>query len=133
MPSPCSRVRPHRGATAGRLRGLPRSDPALSPLSPGASPGKALGAVVAADLIGTARSGRRRSTLAIGGDLAALWRPGAMVCGVHSVGGAGDQGMLLRMARVSGDVVGMVEAASRRNKGAGAQSPSRQGHLWRRR
>jgi hypothetical protein len=36
-------------------------------------------------------------------------------------------------AKVSGDVVGMAEAASRQNKGAGARSPSWQGHLWRRR
>jgi hypothetical protein len=33
--------------------------------------------------------------------------------------------------RVSGDAVEMVEAASRQNKGAGARSPSRQGHVWR--
>jgi hypothetical protein len=39
----------------------------------------------------------------------------------------------LGSARDPGDAVGMVEAASRRNKGAGARSPSRQGHLWRRR
>jgi hypothetical protein len=32
--------------------------------------------------------------------------------------------MSLRMARVLGDVVGMVEAASRRNKGVEARSPS---------
>jgi hypothetical protein len=43
------------------------------------------------------------------------------------VGGGG-----LRSARDPGDVGGMVEAASHRNKGAGARSPSRQGHLWRR-
>jgi hypothetical protein len=41
---------------------------------------------------------------------------------------AGGEGLTL--ARVSGDVVGMAETASRRNKGAGARSPSRQGHLW---
>jgi hypothetical protein len=39
----------------------------------------------------------------------------------------------LRSARDLRDAVGMVEAASRQNKGAGARSPSRQGHLWRRR
>jgi hypothetical protein len=44
---------------------------------------------------------------------------------------AGGEGLI--PARVLGDVVGMAEAASRKNKGAGARSPSRQGHLWRRR
>jgi hypothetical protein len=43
------------------------------------------------------------------------------------IGGGG-----LRSGRNPGDAIGMVEAASRRNKGAGARSPSRQGHLWRR-
>jgi hypothetical protein len=122
-------VRP-RWAALGRHRrpppGLPRSDPALPPPPSGALPGKAQGARWRRR-ISSARPGRG------GGDLAALGRPGAMMCGGHSVGGARDQRMLLRLARVSGDVVGMVEAASRQNKGAGARSPSRQGHLWRRR
>jgi hypothetical protein len=39
----------------------------------------------------------------------------------------------LRSGRDLGDAVRMVEAVSRRNKGAGARSPSRQGHLWWRR
>jgi hypothetical protein len=37
-----------------------------------------------------------------------------------SVGSARDQRMSLRMVRVSGDIAGMVEAASRRNKDAEA-------------
>ena len=49
--------------------------------------------------------------------------------GLRRIFGGGE----LRSARDAGDVVRMVEAASRRNKGAGARSPSRQGHLWRRR
>ena len=34
---------------------------------------------------------------------------------------------------IPGGVVMMVDAMSRQNKGAGARSPSRQGHLWWRR
>jgi hypothetical protein len=44
---------------------------------------------------------------------------------------AGGEGLI--SARVSRDVVGMAEAAACQNKGAGARSPSRQGHLWWRR
>jgi hypothetical protein len=40
----------------------------------------------------------------------------------------GGEGLI--SARVSRDVIGMEEAASRQNKGAEARSPSRQGHLW---
>jgi hypothetical protein len=43
----------------------------------------------------------------------------------------GDGGLI--STRDLGDAVGMVEAVSRQNKGARARSPSRQGHLWRRR
>jgi hypothetical protein len=49
------------------------------------------------------------------------------------MGGAGGLRRILRLVRVSGDIVGMVEAASHRNKGTRARSPSRQGHLWLRR
>jgi hypothetical protein len=50
----------------------------------------------------------------------------AELCWTAGGGGLGS-------ARDPGDIVKMVEVASRRNKGAGARSPSRQGHLWWRR
>jgi hypothetical protein len=48
-----------------------------------------------------------------------------LVVDLRSASGEG-----LISARVLGDIIGMAEAASRQNKGARAQSPSQQGHLW---
>jgi hypothetical protein len=56
----------------------------------------------------------------MGGVLEALGRPEVMRWGGPSVGGAGDLRMIWRLVRVSGDVVGMVEAASHQNKGVRA-------------
>jgi hypothetical protein len=149
-PRPVPRCPPH-GRRGRSLICRRRQTPGLflpSPPPPTALPGKAwalaaggpsssahVGASVGREAMAGGELGERRAGAA---SAARRSHSGGLAAVVLVVGGSmeavalrwttGGEGLTL--ARVSGDIVGMAEMASRRNKGVGARSPSRQGHLW---